>query len=143
LNVRDVENGIVVPQPATYSADDAAWAMDAYSVCRDPEMVRIYYYAGNQDNRFLGGNSCEPLSNYWAHAIAWLATARLDREFCSCGNVQSLSGHLREDLAFTGETSFQIGFELLDNPFGTHRGAVKAWQRVAKIQGRNLKGGAI
>lgn len=143
IHVRDVENGIVVPQPATYSADDAAWSQVAYSVCRDPDMVRLYYYAGDQDNRYLSGQSCEALSNYWAHAIAWLATARLDSDPCSCGNVQSLTNHLREDLAKNTEISYQIGFDLLDNPFGTRRGAIQAWQRVYKTQGRRITGGVI
>ena len=143
LNVRDVDRGLVVPQPATYDSDDAEWDEDCYSECRDPDMVRIYYWAGDQDNRYLQGYGCEPLSNYWAHAIAWLATARLDREFCGCVNVQSLVQEWRKDLAFVKDTSYQVNLDLLNNPFGTRVGEVKAWQRVARIQGKQLRGGAI
>jgi hypothetical protein len=116
---------------------------------KTPDLVRLFYYAGDQDNRFLNGDSCEALSNYWAHAIAWLATSRLERSFCGCANVQKLAEHLRQDLSLSGETSHQISFELLGNPFGTRRGAVMAWQpvmawqRVNDIQGRSLKGGVI
>jgi len=143
LGVRNVEAGLVVPTPATYSDDDEAWSEDCFSECRDPDMVRLYYYAGDQDNRYLDRATCEPLSNYWAQAIAWLATARLERTFCSCVNVQSLAQDWRKDLAFVKDSSYQFAPELLSNPFGTRYGEVKAWQRVAKIQGRQLKGGAI
>lgn len=140
-HVRDTESGIVVPVPGTYDADNATWTQDAYSVCRDPDQVKINYYAGEYDNRWLGGESCEALSNYWAHAIAWLATARLDRPPCSCANVKAKFDSLQEDLALSGATSHQITFQQLNNPFGTRRGEVQAWQRVDQIAGVRLSGG--
>lgn len=143
LHVRNTDAGIVVPTPGTYSDDDAAWSQDAFTECRDPDQVRLFYYAGDQDNRFLDGMTCEPLSDYWAHAIAWLAAARLERDLCSCSNVKTVTERLRTDLALIGETSFQVDPILLSNPFGTRRGEVQAWQRVNSIQGRSLKGGAI
>ena len=141
LHARNTESGIVVPVPATYDADEATWTQDAYSVCRDPDQVKISYYAGEYDNRWLGDESCETLSNYWAHAIAWLATARLDRPPCSCANVKAKFDSLQEDLALSGATSHQITFQQLNNPFGTRRGEVQAWQRVDQIAGVRLSGG--
>lgn len=143
MHVRNTQTGDVVPVPATYDSDDSQWDQQAFSICRDPDEVSLYYYAGEYNERWLDGSSCEALSNYWAHAIAWLATARLERPFCSCGNVLALADHLREDLARTGEVSYQVSFDLLSNPLGTKRGEVQAWQRIAKINGRQLKGGAI
>ncbi len=141
LHVRDTESGIVVPVPATYDVDNATWTQDAYSVCRDPDQVKINYYAGEYDNRWLGGESCEALSNYWAHAIAWLATARLDRPPCSCANVKAKFDNLQEDLALTASTSHQVTFQQLNNPFGTRRGEMLAWQRVDQIAGVRMSGG--
>lgn len=143
IHVRDVERGIIVPTPATYSDTDAAWARNTYTECRDPDMVKIYYYAGDLDSRWRSGATCEPLSDYWAHAIAWLAVAKLERPFCSCANVEAMSKHLRQDLAYVGESSYQLDLALLANPFGTKRGEIMAWKRVNDIQGRQIKGGAI
>jgi len=143
MHVRNTETGEVVPVPATYDSDDAQWDQAAFSICRDPDEVKLYYYAGEYNERWFDGSSCETLSNYWAHAIAWLATARLERPFCSCGNVLALADHLREDLARSGEVSYQLDFNTLSNPLGTKRGEIQAWQRIAKINGRQLKGGAI
>ena len=143
LGVRDVDKGLVVPAPATYSDSDAAWSQDCYTECRDPDMVTIWYYAGDQDNRYLNGDTCTPLSDYWAHAIAWLATARLDRTFCGCTNVETLVDEWRKDLAFVKDTSFITDPAILSNPFGTRKGEVMAWQRVARTQGKQIRGGAI
>lgn len=134
LHARNPELGSVIPQPATYDADEKQWTADSYSACRDPEFVKLWYFAGEYEDRFLNGRSLDPLSDYWAHAIAWLATTKLERPFCSCGNVQALGTRLREDLAFTGtDTAYQVDPEAIGNPFGTQRGAVMAWQRVTKF----------
>lgn len=143
LYVRDNERGTVVPVPATYDADDGRWEQVCFTECRDPDLVKLYYYAGEYGERWLSGMVCEPLSDYWAKIIAMMATARSERPFCSCGNVQTLSNHWRQDLSLVNEgTSHQIRFEDLSNPFGTRRGEVMAWQRVSKISGRRkLRGG--
>lgn len=134
LHVRDAERGIVVPQAATYDASNTQWSSDAFSVCRDPEFVKIWYLAGEYEDRYLNGALLDPLSDYWAHAIAWLATTKLERPFCSCGNVVAHAQHLKDDLAFTGtDTAYQVDPSALSNPFGTRRGAIMAWQRVSKF----------
>jgi len=134
LHARDPELGIAVPQPATYDSDENQWTIDTYQACRDPEFIKLWYYAGEIEDRFLNGRLLDPLSNYWAQAIAWYATTKLERPFCSCGNVQALGERLRQDLAFTGtDTAYQVDPEVLSNPFGTQRGAVMAWQRVMRF----------
>jgi len=144
LHVRDVDAGIVVPVPAEYDSTTGQWDQVAFSECRDPDMVKLYYYAGEYSQQSLRGLSCDPLSHYWAQTIAYLATARLERPFCSCGNVQALTTRLREDLAFTGaKGSYQLDFDELQNPFGTHYGEIFAWRRVGKLADRNIGGGAI
>ncbi len=145
LHVRNVKTGIVVPVPATFDVADNRWEGAAWTECREPDQVKLWYFAGELDERFLRDESCQPLSNFWAHTIAWLATARLERPFCSCGNVTAWATDLRTDLAFTGtDTSFFITTEMINqNPFGTRRGEVKAWQRVAKFQEKIFEGVAI
>jgi hypothetical protein len=133
LFVRDVETGMVVPAPSALDSSDNH-VIQQYVVDRDPDIVKLWYYAGGLDEYRLRGDRCQPLSDFWAQAIAWLATARLERSFCSCGNVTSLAKDLRTDMAFSGtDFSIQLDFDLLGNPFGTRLGELKAWQRVSKL----------
>ena len=143
LLVRDVEGGWVVPTPGAYSDTSAQWASSAYSVCRDPDQVKLWYYAGDMDDSFLSGDSCDPLSEFFARAIAWIATARIERPFCQCGNVTALAASWREDLTAQGETSHLIDFNLLSAPFGTRRGEIQAYQAVRSLNKRKISAGVI
>jgi len=142
LNIQDAERGSVIPVPGSYDSDELSWAGSAFTVCRDPDQVKLYYYAGDLDNRWRRCTTCEPLSNWWAQTIAYLATARLERPFCNCGNSTGLAEHLRVDLALVGETSRNVSFDLLGNPLGTRRGEVMAWQRISRIVRGGKRGAA-
>lgn len=143
VHARDNEAGVVVPVPATYDSDDAQWDQVAFDECRDPDQVKLWYYAGEYSNEWLSGRTCDPLSNFWAHTISWIATARLDRAPCQCGVVQAFYDRMREDLALVGERSHLVDPAILGNPFGTRRGEVMAWQRISQVVTRNIMGGAI
>lgn len=143
LLVRDVEGGWVVPAPGTYDASSAKWTSNTYSVCRDPDQVKLWYYAGDMDDSFLSGDSCEPLSDFFARIIAWLATARVERPFCQCGNVTSLADSWRQDLAAVGETSYLVDFKLLGAPFGTRRGEQMAFKALSSLNKRKISAGVI
>jgi hypothetical protein len=134
LHVRNPVTGIVVPQPATYDDDDAAWGADCWTECRDPDIVQLWYYAGQYDDRWRRSEACEPLSRWWQQTIAWMATARLERPFCSCKNLTALAERLRADVAALSEQqSFAVSTEELANPFGTRVGEILAWRRVSKL----------
>lgn len=150
LHIRDAERGFVVPQPASYNSTTGAWETDCYTLCRDPDFVKIWYYSGLMDERWLRGtNAIDPLSQKWANAIAWIATARLDRPFCSCGNATVLGEVYRQNLAANSATDKQAeGFQVdpvdvLQCPFGTRLGEVMAWKLVARERDRITGGGAI
>lgn len=148
LHVRDANRGVVVPQPATYDADEGAWEGDCFTKCRDPDFVKIWYYSGDFDQRYLAGHSLDPLPQVWANAIAWLATARLERPLCSCGNVQALSQKWQNDLAAVSSTqqqaqSYQNAPDVLTNPFGSRLGEVMAWRRVQRAKDRLPGGGVV
>ena len=137
LHIRDANLGIVVPYPASYDDDTNTWASACYCVDRAPDMVSMHYYCGAYDDRFLAGRTVEPLSDYWATTIAWLATARLERPLCDCGAATNVAEELREDLALSaGGRSHAVSFKKLENPFGTKRGEIKAWDRVSRTRGR-------
>jgi hypothetical protein len=94
----------------------------------------VYYYAGEIDQKFKRGLTCSPLSNFWAQTIAWLATARLPRPLCSCGNLEALAGWLMMDTAMNIQNqSFFLPEAISNNPFGTRQGEVAAWRRISKL----------
>jgi hypothetical protein len=134
MHVRDANIGIAVPTPATYDSTNLEWDQNAMSVCRDPDFVKLWYYAGDLSNRWRADRTFKELTTHWANAIAWMATARLERPFCNCGAVTALATELRRDLAFVGETSQQLSFTLAANPFGTRVGEIKAWQQVQRAK---------
>jgi len=147
LHVRDANRGVVVPQPATYDEDTAAWSGDCFAKCRDPDFVKVWYYSGGFDQGFLAGHTLDPLPQVWANAIAWLATARLERPFCSCGNVLALCQKWQDNLAAVSSTqqqaqSYQNAPDVLSNPFGSRLGEVMAWRRVRRSKDR-LPGGGV
>lgn len=144
LHIRDHDSGIVVPTAADYSSDESAWVAAGLSACRTPDQARIWYVAGNVSDDYANGLTDEPLDDYWATTIAYLATSRLEREFCGCGNDATLAQHLRVDIAFSGEgTSFLVDFGELKNIFGTRRGEIMAWHRANGFSNRTLDAALI
>lgn len=144
IHVRNVQRGLVVPAPASYDSTDARWEGTNWLDCREPDQVKIWYYAGELDERFLSGETCQPLSDYWAHTISWLATARTKRPFCSCGGSLAKQEWLRQDFSEQGgATTFALDNDQLANPFGTQRGAIMAWQRVSKLNQKQFAGFSI
>lgn len=135
--VASVSQGELAVRPATYDSDSGSWADASWTTeagNREPEQVKIYYYAGGQDDKYLTSRTSDPLSQRLAQAITWLATARLDRPLCDCATIKARMEALQRNLAHvkTG-SSYQNGQQVLDNPFGTRDGEVRAWQIVDKL----------
>lgn len=138
LTARNNRLGIAAYSPATWDAAAGSFDADSFTAGRDPDRLRLWYYSGWQAPEL----ACPltTLDPYWERAIAYLATANLTRPLCGCENVAKFADQLREDLAGTsgqGRT-FQVGARVLDNDFGTTRGAVYAWGR-ANADGRKVQ----
>jgi len=135
LVVRDPMLGIVAPAPATYDEDEGEWSGDCFTLCRDPDYVKLWYYAGEISEDYLAGRTDDPLSDFWARNIAYLATARLEYPICGCGSAQTLSDRLRGDLAVTESKQGPraVSLDVLDNPLGTLRGEVEVWRRIKHL----------
>lgn len=132
--VGDVGLGVLVPKPAEYDSVNGLWNSVPFSYGRDPDQVRVSYYAGDISQSYLNGVSCDPLKTLYANAIAWLATARTTKPVCSCPQLADNFEYLRTDLAqFGGDVSFVTTEAMLNNPFGTRRGEVMAWNAIARI----------
>jgi hypothetical protein len=139
LHVRDTHAGIVVPMAGTYDRTAGNWSNDLFTVDRRPDFVKLWYYAGEIDNRKLCNGNCDPLSEYWAKTIATLATARLRKPLCGCGTSQEEMTRLQRDVSFSSTGDYFTGsIEELANPFGTKVGEIEAWRRVAKLNDRRL-----
>lgn len=140
-HIRDVKHGFIVPQAATYDSDTAQWTRSELTECREPDQVKIWYYAGNLSDEFLSDFTHLRLSNFWAQTIAWLATARLERPLCDCSNVTALYNHLRADMVETsGDVSRFLPTEKLLNPLGTKRGEIIVWDRISKFAKKIQRG---
>jgi hypothetical protein len=123
----------------TYDRVSGEWLGAEFSVCRRPDFIKIWYYAGEIDNQKLCRGDCDPLSEYWAKTIATLATARLRKPPCGCGTSQTEMERLQKDAMFSSTGDFfNADPSELSNPFGTKVGEIIAWRKVAKLNTRRL-----
>ncbi len=131
LAIADAHLGMVYPVPGTCT--DGVWT--AAPICNRayPNDLTVWYRAGLTSKAFEAGTTSDPLDNYWAQTIAWLAASRLDKPVCGCTNVQAVVSELQRDLAVADNNNNMpnVDFNLLGNPFGTRVGEVRAWKRVA------------
>lgn len=138
---KDYRNGIVHYQPAAWDPEEGAFTSQSLAVWRQPDRLRLWYYAGWQDTKLRYPTL--QMDPYWERAVAYYSLCLLDREICGCTNLKELVRHWTQDLALNvsdpaGSNSYQTGTELLNNPFGTMRGALYAYQRVNSGEGRKL-----
>jgi len=135
LRIRDDKSGIVVPVPASYDSTAGTWSLaDSWNGSREPNYVKLWYYSGEVSDKYRRGLSLNPLSDFWAQTIAWLATARLPRPLCSCGNLETLTEWLRTDLSLNSrDNSYFMPESLMNNPFGSRGGEVAVWRRISKL----------
>lgn len=136
--VGDVDGGFIVPIPAEYNATDGIWNHSGWIIGRDPDQVRVSYYAGDIDQSYLSGTSCDPLKALYAKAIAYLATARITMPICVCTELADNFESMREDMSLLGEESHLVSLDILDNPFGTRRGEIMAWNLIGRIKRERL-----
>lgn len=128
LQVRDSRLGLVAVQPATWDGT-SAWDAVPFAECRPPDALRFWYHAG------YPSGTLTYLDPMWERAVTYYALALLDRPLCGCKGIEAQLQRWREDLAMrrTGRAesaSYALPSGALQNPFGTYRGALYAWERV-------------
>lgn len=135
LYMRSIDRGIGVPTPADWDATSGVWNTVGFTNCYEPDQVKVWYLAGDMDDDYVNGISNDPLKKTYAEAIAYMATARLERNFCACGALTALATDLRTDLirSVRGGATFFAPDRDLDNPFGTRKGEIMAWRRFSKL----------
>ena len=124
----DLKLSQVAYRPATWDSDTETFDTAALAVSRQPDNVRLWYYAGLRDQS-LACPTIE-MSGDWARTVSYYAAAILDRQVCTCENIHSNIEYWQDDRAVRGSEGLNIPTRMLDNPFGTRRGAMYAWERV-------------
>ena len=128
----DPRLSIVVYHPATWNSttlefDDTDWAIG-----RQPDLVRLWYYAGIREK----SKTCpgREMPREWERVVAYYAASLLDRPVCECNNLHAWIENWRRDMAVPGEEGLSFGWrsQILENPFGTKRGAIFAWNKVLR-----------
>lgn len=122
-------------------------SLDAYcnQFGRDALDVQVWYYAGKKSCDYMDGLACDPLDDYWAQTIAWMATARLDKPLCSCTNVQEVAKELQRNTARDTDRGGNavMDFRLIGNPFGTRVGEIRTWQRVMNMENAQVMSAGV
>lgn len=145
FSIMSAESPIISPYPASY--DDATWRVEPWANCGVPRLTAINYYAGEVDKRYATGQSLDPLSDFWADAIAWMAVARLPRGVCGCDNIRQRIDAMQKDLTRNDQNEAFARSEKMDlwrSAFGTRAGEFRAWQACTRIVGDQvMAGGAL
>lgn len=134
--LRDPRMGFVVPSPGSWDSSTNSFNAQAYSACREPDQVKLWYYSGFKDDTV--DRPYAELSPYWKFAIAYFAASKLDKDTCGCSNVTSLIQKMRLDAAYSSmeQGGFTIPVEMAANKLGTTMGALYAYRQ---IEGNGIK----
>jgi hypothetical protein len=131
--IRDARLGVLIPGLSVYNSSTSSWSGVNWSADHQPDRVIIRYLAGadikenTEQNRHSGD---------WETIITNLAIAELAKHICSCESANSYIDEMSEDLArISGNADklFRVSEADLNNPFGTRRGHVHAWNRIKNL----------
>lgn len=141
LIAQDFRQGIFTFRPGTFNSDTNSFTATASAVGRNPDHLRAWYYSGLQDEA-QDAPTLE-MDPVWARAVTYLSLTFMTRPLCGCNNVQQLARRMTEDLAAVVASgamtqSFRISDRVLNNPWGTMRGAIYAWQVANSMSDRKI-----
>lgn len=128
--IRDATTGLVTPAAATYNPDTLAWSSGwccSGSYC-DPDRVTLRYLSGIP---LVNGQMAPQMRQIMCE----LSAAEMKRRICACRDVNERLHDLQQDLTLesTETERYSVPLEQLNNPFGTRRGHVKAWQKARDL----------
>lgn len=129
--VRDAHNGLVGLGEAVYNATSDVWSATGWGVCREPDRYVV---------RVLAGHPLEnqAMTRKFQIAVARLAMAELARPVCACEKANRELFHWQFDLGRSAGSNDEVyGFvtrETLNNPLGTRRGHLFAFQQIKSLR---------
>lgn len=136
IAVTDGRLGLIGVSPGDWNAANNGFDFRYFAECRAPDRLALSYRAGYADLRLR--NPMIEMDSLLARAVSYLALSLLDRPICTCENIRAKTAYWSEDLAVVtstpsgGTQAQKLSMGILDNPFGTTRGAIFAWRLVQR-----------
>jgi hypothetical protein len=128
IGIRSKERGVVTPAASLYDATSGTWAAFPSTGCATPNRVTVRYLAGVP---LVNGD----MNSAWATVVARFAAAELARPICACQEANRELYRWQFDVSIQSEVeAYQISPGDLDNPWGTRRGHIQAWQFVQRME---------
>lgn len=123
-------NAMFSIHPGDWNATTEVFDGTEWSLNRQPELARLYYYAGYRDKR----QDCPTIQMdpELELMVAYHAAGLLERGVCECSNVHDFIKKWQADYFTSNDDGPLVGTppQGADNPLGTTRGAFFAWQRI-------------
>jgi hypothetical protein len=137
VGIRNGDLGTISLGRAEYDTTTGNWYSVSWDTIRAPDRAIIRYRAGQA---FENGQ----MEHRYRVIVARFAIAELARMICACDGSNRELHKWQFDLsrsAGVGDEQYRIADRDLNNPFGTARGHVYAWQEVENV--RILRGFSV
>lgn len=142
VGIRNSRDGTVTGVSALRNATTGVWYQTPQE-WREPDRIQFRYLAGYplEHKREATGDSV-PANNgqvdsKWITAVCRMAAAELPNRLCSCDRANAELYRWQFDLARVAgdnDEQYNITPAMLDNPFGTRRGHIYAWNTVKHLR---------
>ena len=128
--VRDSFSGIVTPAEAVYDTVLGTWShpCTCTDACGEPDRVLVRYLAG------LPLDIHGWMQKSMRTLVSRLASAEMTTRICACDNANREWSNWQFDVSrVNAPEQYQAGLNVLDNPLGTRRGHIYAWQQIQEL----------
>jgi hypothetical protein len=129
--VRMGDLGYVAGEASAYDGIAGEWVAINWDIDYPPQKVRVNYKAGwDPENSGV-------MSERMKVIVARLAAAELASPICGCDVANRELSRWQFDLARSagaGDEQYQMGFDDMQNPFGTRRGHLYAWKAIQAVE---------
>lgn len=135
--IRDARLGEISVGGAVYDSTTGEWIGADWGICRQPDRVILRYEAGAPLSSMENTQYLSAKDGDWDETIARLAAADMPRQICACDLANRKLYYWQFDLARSAganDEQYRIGDRNLNNPIGTLRGQVYAWNRIIDRQ---------
>lgn len=147
VTITHAHNGFISVTPASYDVDSATYLQQNLTIHAVPTYVKLYYTAGEVDQKYRLGESLNPMQLYLEEAITWLSAARLRFPICNCSGIRASVDDLMVNLVEVNKQRQTyisiIAPDMLTNPLGTRYGEAKAYDRLMRTNSDYSFGGGV
>lgn len=122
--------GVVVPAEAVYDATTGTWShpCTCFGSCGEPDRVLVRYLAGLDLDQYGW------VQKTMRTMVSRLAAAEMTARICACDVANKEWSNWAFDVArVTGPEQYQANLDVLNNPLGTRRGHIFAWQQIKSL----------